>query len=71
MKEKALSTSDILQYMDGGARLYRGRGDSAAELQIPGMGLKVIVPPHVFDALIDEAKIKAAGGLATGYYVRA
>ena len=66
--EKTLSASDILSYMDGGARLYRGSGDSKVELHMPGMSLKVIVPPFVFYALVAEGKIKPEGASAAGYY---
>ena len=38
---------------------------------MPGMSLKVMVPPFVFDALVAEGKIKPVGGRATGYYIPA
>jgi hypothetical protein len=68
MAEISMSTSDILNHMRDGAKLYRGFGDDI-ELRVPSMGT-VKIDPRLFDGLIDEGKIVSESGATTGIIQR-
>jgi hypothetical protein len=65
MREVNMSASDVLSHMKNGAKLYRGFGDRIELRADTGIFL---VPLGIFDALIDEHRIFAEGGVALGFY---
>jgi hypothetical protein len=66
MSDVSMTTSDVLQHMREGATLHRGFGDQI-ELRLTD-GRNVAVPARMFDALIDEHKIKSETGNPSGFY---
>jgi len=62
MTEISMGTSDIIEHMKNGAKLYRGFGDKI-ELRLSS-GV-VLVPVDIFDSLIDQGQVVSNGG---GFY---
>jgi hypothetical protein len=64
--EILMTTTDILDHMRNGARLFRGVADQI-ELTL-SEGQKFEVPLELFDSLIDEHKIVSESGEPNGLY---